>query len=77
MGTKTLLSSRLLKVAAANVGKTLEEVNDAAGLGTNYIYRLGNSDSVKLATINKIAVVLGVKGSQLLEDVEDAEGNEG
>ena len=71
MATKTVLSERLVKSRAAYVQKSLAEVNAESGLGHGYVYRLWNSDKVMLETVNRIAAVLGCKGSDLLEEVEN------
>lgn len=67
---KTVLSGRIVKSKAAFLGLSLTELNDKAGFGTNYIYRLWDKDAVTLESVNRIATVLGCGVCDLLEDVE-------
>jgi hypothetical protein len=71
----SVVSSRKTKSYAALAGLTLNELNDAAGFGNNYIYRLWGSDSVNLVTLNRIAATLSahgvdVRAADLLEEVD-------
>lgn len=70
MAKKTVLSGRLVKSKAALQELSLNELNDKAGFGTNYIYRLWDKDKVTLESVNKIASVLGCSACDLLEEVE-------
>ncbi len=70
MPNKLILSSRRMKIAAAKAEMSLREVNDAAGFGPNYIYRIGDTDGVLLTTVNRIAAALGCDSAELLEPVE-------
>ena len=63
-----VLSERRTKAAAALAGLTLEEVNKAAGLGGGYISRKWGSDAVQLATINRVAAIIGCAAIDLLEE---------
>lgn len=63
-----VLSERRTKAAAALAGLTLEEVNKAAGLGVGYISRKWGSDAVQLATINRVAAIIGCAAIDLLEE---------
>jgi DNA-binding Xre family transcriptional regulator len=67
---KTILSGRIVKSKAAFLGISLSDLNDRAGFGSNYIYRLWDRDKVTLESVNKIASVLGCKACDLLEEVE-------
>lgn len=71
----TVLSERLVKSRAALLGKPINQVNDHAGLGPGYIYRLWNTEKVQLSTVNKIAHVLECKACDLLEEIEVNEDN--
>lgn len=66
---KTILSERKVKSRAALMGMNAQQINNEAGFGPNYIYRLWGSEAVTLATINKIASVLKCDACDLL-DVE-------
>lgn len=63
-----VLSERKTKAAAALAQMTLEEINRAAGLGVGYISRKWGSDGVTLATINRVAGIIGCSALELLEE---------
>ncbi len=63
-----VLSDRKTKAAAAMAGMPLEEINKAAGLGVGYISRKWGSDAVQLATINRVARIIGCTAIDLLEE---------
>lgn len=65
-----VLSERKTKAAAALAQMTLEEINKAAGLGVGYISRKWGSDGVTLATINRVAKIIGCSALDLLEDID-------
>ena len=70
MARRTVLSGRLVKSRAALLGKSLQDVNNEAKFGTNYIYRLWDRETVTLETINKIADVLNCEACDLVEVIE-------
>lgn len=67
---KTVLSGRIVKSKAAYMGISLNDLNNSAGFGTNYIYRLWDKDRVTLESVNKIAAVLDCRACDLLEEIE-------
>jgi DNA-binding Xre family transcriptional regulator len=70
MANKTVLSERQVKSRAAFLGLSVLAVNEKAGFGSNYIYRLWGKDTVTLETVNRIAEVLGCNVCDLLEEVQ-------
>ncbi len=73
----SVVSDRKTKSYTALAGLTLNELNDQAGLGNNYIYRLWGRENVEIATLNRIVAVLrshgvDVSACDLLEEVEVA-----
>lgn len=70
MVNKTVLSERQVKSRAALIGMSVLAVNEKAGFGSNYIYRLWGKDTVTLETVNRIAKVLGCTVCDLLEEVK-------
>jgi N-acyl-L-homoserine lactone synthetase len=74
----SVVSDRKTKSYAALAGVPLTQINDEAGLGNTYIYRLWGCENVEIATLNRVVAVLrrhGVEVSvcDLLEEVEVAE----
>lgn len=67
---KTVLSERQVKGRAALLGMTIQEVNDKAGFGNHYMYRIWGKSTITLRTVDRIAKVLGCSVCDLLE-VED------
>ena len=76
MPKNLVLSSKKMKVEAAKAEMSLREVNDAAGFGPNYIYRLGDSEGILLTTVNRIANALGCNPLDLLDVTEEAKETE-
>jgi DNA-binding Xre family transcriptional regulator len=72
MAQKAVLSERQVKSRAALLGMSVLAVNDQAGFGTNYIYRLWGKDTVTLETVKRIATVLGCSVCDLIEEVDEA-----
>ena len=71
MAKITAFSKHKLEVLAVQNRMSLLDVNNAAGMGTNYIYRIGDySENLVLSTINRIAAALGCSALDLLEEVE-------
>ena len=70
MAQRTVLSERQVKSRAALLGMSVLAVNDKAGFGTNYIYRLWGKDTVTLESVNRIAMALGCNVCDLIEVVE-------
>jgi DNA-binding Xre family transcriptional regulator len=71
MAKVTVLSKHKVEVQAVINRMSLVDVNNAAGLGTNYIYRISDyADNLMLSTINRIAAALGCSALDLLEEVE-------
>lgn len=73
MAQKAVLSERQVKSRAALLGMSVLAVNDKAGFGTNYIYRLWGKDTVTLETVKRIATVLGCSVCDLIDEIEVAE----
>jgi DNA-binding Xre family transcriptional regulator len=73
MTQKAVLSERQVKSRAALLGMSVLAVNDKAGFGTNYIYRLWGKDTVTLETVNRIAMVLECSVCDLIDEIEVAE----
>lgn len=67
---KTVLSARKVKSRAALKEMTLQQINDAAGFGPGYIYRLWGSEDILVSTVNRIAQALDCGVCDLLEEVE-------
>jgi DNA-binding Xre family transcriptional regulator len=70
MTQRTVLSERQVKGRAALLGMSVLAVNEQAGFGSNYIYRLWGKDTVTLETVNRIATVLGCGVCDLIEEIE-------
>lgn len=70
---KTVLSRRLVRSRAALINKSLLEINDEAGFppGSGYIYRILDRNNIHLATIDRVAVALGCKVCDILEEIEE------
>ena len=68
---KTVLSKKLTEIATIRQDKTLVRVNDEAGFGPNFIYRLWGRDNIQLSTVNRIANVLGCSACDILEEIEE------
>ena len=73
MTQKAVLSERQVKGRAALLGMSVLAVNDKAGFGTNYIYRLWGKDTVTLETVSRIATVLGCSVCDLIEEVDESQ----
>jgi DNA-binding Xre family transcriptional regulator len=73
MAQKTVLSGRQVKSRAASLEMSVRTLNNKAGFGTNYLYRLWGKETVTLETVNRIAIVLGCNVCDLLEEIEESE----
>ena len=70
MTKRLVLSERKTKSAAALADITLEKINEGAGLGVGYISRKWGSDTVQLATINRVASIIGCSALDLVEEIQ-------
>lgn len=71
--SKLKLSRRLVKMQAAAIEKTLEQVNADAGYArrSNYIYRaIQHGERVYLSTVNRFAAALKCSPLDILEEEE-------
>lgn len=71
MTKRLVLSERKTKSAAALADITLEKINEGAGLGVGYISRKWGSDTVQLATINRVASIIGCSALDLVEEIQE------
>jgi len=70
---QVILSERKTKGQAALAGKTLQQINNEAHFGPNFIYRLWRRDNIHLATINRIANAIGCSPFEIMEEVDVSE----
>ena len=69
MERRTILSKKLVQKQGIDKEMSLAQINDKAGLTTNYIYRILDDDRMQLSTLNQIALALDCSVCELLEEV--------
>jgi len=63
---KMVYSKHKAEIACAIAGISMSEVNERAGFGPNYIYRL-DGENITLKTVNRIAHAIGVPAVELMD----------